>query len=243
MKKFINNNPMWVIIVIICFSSVVITLAMVPFTAIVLERPFMEVARPAAILSLLVPLFVGTPIVGYYRKIIGENLEMIERLGKDPLTRLLNRHTFVKQYNDKVNMLTQLKKPVALAMIDIDNFKIINDTYGHLAGDEVIKNVGTKIHKLVREKDLLCRFGGEEFLLVIGDLDQQQVLELGNSILNSLRRTIKYEEQQISYTVSVGLVYYHECRYSSEELIRQADNQMYKAKAEGKNRLACNWDE
>jgi diguanylate cyclase (GGDEF)-like protein len=241
-RKFINNNPMWVIIVTICFASVLITMALVPFAALLLNELVINIARQAAILSVLVPLFVSIPIVSFYRKIIRENIDIIDRLGKDHLTSLLNRHTFIQQYQEKVYELTEQKKSISLIMIDIDNFKKINDTYGHLIGDRVIKDIGTKIKSLVREKDLICRFGGEEFLVVLWDINQQQSFEIGKRIVKSLMGSIQYEGQETFYTVSVGLVYHHECIYSCEELIIQADKQMYKAKAKGKNTLVCNWD-
>lgn len=240
-KKFIIKHPVWMIVLIICSFSVISGLAMVPLIMMAPSDTYFDVAKSVGIPAFLIPMFISTPVVYFYKKIICENLEMIERLQKDPLTGFLNRDTFIVKYENLVEKLKSQRKSVALIMIDIDNFKKINDTYGHLAGDFVINNAGMNIRSNVRSEDLLCRFGGEEFLIVLCDMTYEQAIKCAERILVAMRTSVQYRNQQISFTASIGLVYFYECQSDPEELIRQADYNMYQAKVKGKNQLISNY--
>lgn len=240
MKKFIVTHPIWLVVIVICLFSVGITLAFVPIVIIIIHANYLEVAIPSAILAMLVALILGIPVVHLYRKTICENLEMIDKLGKDHLTGLLNRHTFIEKYLEKVSELHLKEEPIALVMVDIDHFKMINDTHGHLAGDFVIKTVSEQLSQFVSKNELICRFGGEEFLLVLWNLDYQSAINTGNKILEILRASVNYQGQTIPYTVSIGLVYCNQCEGSPDELIRQADNHMYLAKYRGRDQMVYN---
>lgn len=226
---------------IICSSSMILGFAMIPIIMKAPDQTFFDYIISVVIPTLFISAFVSAPVVHAYKKIILENFEMIEKLQKDSLTGLLNRYTFIEKYESLSAKMKRQGKAVALIMIDLDNFKKINDTYGHLAGDLVIKNVGLTIKSSVREEDLKCRFGGDEFLIVQWDLTYDEALKTAQRIQMAMLTSVLYKNQQIFYTASIGLVYHNEYQCDLDELICQADNEMYLAKSKGKNQLISNF--
>lgn len=237
MRKTILNYPFWLIELTICLASVLVSLIAVPFIINAQDDSTFATVLMVVIPTIVISLVVSSPIVYSYRRIVSENIEMIDKLQKDPLTGLLNRHTFIPRYEKLVEELSINQKSVALIMLDLDDFKNINDTYGHIAGDLVIYDSCQKIVESIRGTDLVCRFGGEEFLIVLWDLSFQQAETLGNRLLHNLRSSIEFGNHQIAYTASLGLVYYKTCTLKADELIHEADLRMYQAKYEGKNKM------
>ncbi|PKM57570.1 MAG: hypothetical protein CVU98_05480 [Firmicutes bacterium HGW-Firmicutes-3] len=243
MKEYIRKHPIWMVVSFICFFSLFLALAFLPFILKIPDNsPAWMIALSVSIPAILVSGMVSTPVVYFYKKIIQENYDMIDYLGKDPLTGLLNRHTFIDTYQNKIEELSVKHLSVALFMIDIDDFKHINDYYGHLTGDAVIRDAGMKIKACVREKDLICRFGGEEFMVVLWSLDFDKTNDIGLRILENIRQEMHYKNQLINYTVSIGLIYQHECHLNPEGLIHEADKLMYKAKLDGKDKMVSRLD-
>jgi diguanylate cyclase (GGDEF)-like protein len=243
MKKTILNYPFWLIELAICLASVLVSLIAVPFIIHAQDDSVLGTVFMVVIPTIFISVVVSAPIVYSYRKIVSENVEMIDKLQKDPLTGLLNRHTFIPRYEKLVEELSINQKSIALIMFDLDDFKKINDTYGHMAGDLVIFDACKKITDSVRSTDLVCRFGGEEFLIVLWDISFQQAEMLGNRLLHHLRSAIEYGEHHITYTASLGLVYYKTCTLKADELIHEADLRMYQAKSEGKNKMISYFEE
>lgn len=241
MKNFIVKHPTWIIVVIICSFSSILAFAMIPIIMKAPDSTFFDYVASVVIPTLFISAFASTPVVYSYKKIISENFEMIDKLQKDSLTGLLNRYTFIEKYDRLAEEMKSQRKSVVLIMIDLDDFKRINDTYGHLAGDLVIRTVGLAIKNSVREQDLLCRFGGDEFLIVQWDLTDDEALKTAQRIQTAMQTALLYQNQQIFYTASIGLVYHNEWQSDLDELICQADSQMYEAKAKGKNQLISNF--
>lgn len=235
MKNFIIKHPTWIIVLIICSFSVILGLAMIPLIMKAPDETFFDYILSVVIPTLFISALASTPVVSAYKKIILENYAMIEKLQKDSLTGLFNRYAFIEKYECLATEMIRQRKAVALIMIDLDNFKKINDTYGHVAGDLIIKNVGLTIKSSVREADLTCRFGGDEFLIVQWDLTYDEALNTAQQIQLAMLASVLYKKQEISYSASIGLVYHTVCQYDLDELICQADNEMYEAKAKGKN--------
>jgi len=123
-------------------------------------------------------------------------------------------------------------------MIDIDNFKEINDTYGHKAGDLVIKNVCTTIKSLTRQSDIVARYGGEEFIILLPNTTIIDAAHLSNNICNRIAELeISIEQHSITLTVSIGISQY-DAPQDLESFIHNADTALYSAKRTGKDRVS-----
>lgn len=183
-------------------------------------------------------MLASTPFIYFYRKIVFENIRVIQELNKDPLTGLINRHAFYPEFIDHLNKLQDEEKSFALLMIDIDDFKHINDCHGHLVGDQVIKHASSIISTHIRPKELACRFGGEEFLVFWEDISLIEANILSQKMLDAFDSKLVYKDIEILITASIGMIFTNSTTIDSEDLISIADQKMYDAKSNGKNQLA-----
>ncbi len=156
---------------------------------------------------------------------------LLDLATKDSLTNLYNRRAFYDIFADNKQY------PIALMEIDLDFFKKINDTYGHDAGDYVLKYVAEKLLTLNLKNVDVFRMGGEEFAILLPNFDLQQTLDVANHILTELRNTpINYKEHTIPITASIGIAISEEpC--DIDDLMKQADNHLYKAKDTGRDKI------
>ena len=164
----------------------------------------------------------------------------IKNLQRDPLTRLLSRRLLKEIFTNVMDLSILSDEPFAVAFIDIDNFKKINDTYGHLVGDEILKALAKALKEELRSSDYIFRYGGEEFVLILTSVKSL------NDLFSTLEKVRKKVEQvkvkidniEIKFTVSIGAVLIKEKRrVPLEKVIEEADNLMYKAKKSGKNKV------
>lgn len=154
----------------------------------------------------------------------------------DTLTQLSNRKGFSQKFEQYVkNEKTQL----SLLLIDIDNFKSINDTHGHLVGDEILKLVANTMNENVKGQDLVCRFGGDEFSILLPDTPLQGALSVANTLLSSMKdkklRRKSTGKSIETITLSIGATSYKE-NESLEDFIKRADDALYFSKQNGRNR-------
>lgn len=157
----------------------------------------------------------------------------------DPLTGLFNRSKLNTALDNELTRAIRYSRPLSLLMIDIDFFKRVNDDHGHLAGDKVLVELSKILDIATRSTDIVSRFGGEEFLLVLPELDHEQALQLADRIRRTVEaHAISYQQKTINITVSIGVATYPEHGSSIDELVSAADGAMYKAKKAGRNRIA-----
>ncbi len=168
------------------------------------------------------------------------NYERLQRESAfDSLTELYNRRFGMRKLKELVSLAKREKKPLSIAMVDIDDFKKVNDTFGHLAGDYILREIARIIRENIRESDLAMRYGGEEFLVALYDADE----ELSCSVLERIRSIIEehgftFEGNRIDVTVSIGVAaFYPEERVAINEVVERADRSLYEAKRLGKNRV------
>ena len=154
----------------------------------------------------------------------------------DNLTGLYSRGYFDHFLDLEIKRSHRQKTPVALLMIDIDNFKQINDTFGHLAGDKILKQLGDLIRFNIREIDLAARYGGEEFAVVMSNTDTQEAEKAAERIRQSIQEN-GFADSNSIVTVSIGIALFPLDAKSMDELIEKADTSLYKAKRDGKNRV------
>ena len=123
-------------------------------------------------------------------------------------------------------------------MFDIDHFKQVNDTYGHLAGDYVLKQLAVVIKSRIRREDILSRYGGEEFAIVLPEIDVQNAVQFGEKVRRLTERAVfRFEDTDIPVTVSVGIAALKPELQDPLEFIKLADDNLYQAKSAGRNRV------
>lgn len=156
----------------------------------------------------------------------------------DPLTNLPNRLLLKARLHKSIEKANELKQRLAIFFIDIDNFKLVNDTYGHSIGDRIINLVATRLQKNIRKNDTISRIGGDEFIIVIEDvLDIKDIEKIAYKIVNDFKEPIQMEEYLFDTTISVGISVFPNNGLNAEDLIKHADTAMYSAKNAGKNQF------
>jgi len=166
--------------------------------------------------------------------------ELQNRSIRDPLTGLFNRRYMEESFERELHRAARSESPaVSFMMIDIDHFKRINDTFGHDAGDMVLRELGHILSRKSRKYDIACRFGGEEFVLCLPGASRDIAVKRATDISESLKRlNLHYEGRDMGeITISVGLSIYPELGETSAELMRKADQALYQAKENGRDRV------
>jgi diguanylate cyclase (GGDEF)-like protein len=158
---------------------------------------------------------------------------------RDPLTGLFNRYYLQETLPRECRQAQRRRTPLSVAMLDIDNFKLFNDEHGHQAGDKVLKELGKLLLTTVRTSDIVCRYGGEEFLLVLLDAELTVALTSLHRICHEIKlRRIVYRGQVLpSITLSAGIAQFPVHGTSTSDLLRAADQALYSAKGQGRDRI------
>ncbi|MGK0405858.1 MAG: diguanylate cyclase (GGDEF)-like protein [Oleispira sp.] len=159
--------------------------------------------------------------------------ELLEMVTVDSLTGLLNRRELDNRASKALSQARRSKLSVAVIVIDIDFFKKINDTYGHSFGDETLKHLGKILLSRQRENDVVARFGGEEFVLILMDIDKKNAFNFAESLRMTIEET---KINGINITVSIGISLNSEHANQFEALFKEADTALFKAKASGRNK-------
>jgi diguanylate cyclase (GGDEF)-like protein len=174
-----------------------------------------------------------------------ENARLYEKVHHlsvhDPLTNLFNRKMLFDRLDEEVSRSERSGKPLSIAMIDIDHFKIINDNYGHMAGDRILSELSRLLKGNVRNIDTVARFGGEEFMILLPDSD----LEKSITSMERLRVCVEKhafptdkDGQTISLTISIGISVFDPGNpVDKPDLVKASDEALYKAKETGRNRV------
>ena len=178
-----------------------------------------------------------------YAERLRDNVQMsIEAAITDALTGLHNRRYMETHLNGLVEQAASRGKPIAVLVLDIDFFKAINDTHGHDAGDDVLREFALRIRKSIRNIDLACRYGGEEFVIVMPETD----MGVATMVAERLRRAVAGESfpvQQgmklLNVTLSIGLATLSDAGGDAAAILKRADQALYRAKRDGRNRVAA----
>jgi diguanylate cyclase (GGDEF)-like protein len=158
----------------------------------------------------------------------------------DTLTGLANRRGFFEVAEKEVERARRYGRSLCLVMFDIDDFKKVNDTHGHLIGDQVLRVLGTTARRTIRSTDTLCRFGGDEFLILMPESALDQALATAERLRQriSSEMVVVTAAGQLVLTISLGVVSLErETEETVEKLVERADAVMYRAKTSGKNRV------
>jgi two-component system, cell cycle response regulator len=157
----------------------------------------------------------------------------------DPLTGVYNKRYFLEFLDRELSRASRHGHGLALILFDIDHFKNVNDKFGHLAGDAVLREIGKRVRPRVRREDLVARFGGEEFACILPDTTHQGAMIFADAVRIIIERDpIRYEAALIPITVSLGVAVIDKgARVTTDEVIRLADERLYEAKRAGRNRV------
>jgi diguanylate cyclase (GGDEF)-like protein/PAS domain S-box-containing protein len=169
--------------------------------------------------------------------------ELREQAIRDPLTSVFNRRYLQETLDREIARVHRVSQPVGIMIMDIDRFKLINDTYGHKAGDLILQALGELLKKNIRREDIACRYGGEEFVVVMPGASLHTAQERAKIIrarIETLRVT--YENSNIHVTVSLGVAAYPQHGATGEDVLIRADRALYRAKQEGRNRVVVYQD-
>lgn len=166
--------------------------------------------------------------------------ELREQAVRDPLTGLHNRRFLDEVFRQHLIRVRRNTSSLAVMMLDIDHFKTFNDTYGHKAGDQMLIMLGHLLRQYTRQSDVACRYGGEEFVILLLDAPLDIATRRAEEIRLSFEASsIEFEGTRLQTTISIGLVVYPEHGNSPEELLIQADQAMYAAKSNGRNQVVA----
>ncbi len=197
------------------------------------------ITKPFDLDELIARVEAALRIKGEHDDLRAANRRLAELSMTDPLTSLYNRRYLVERFEEEIERAKRYVFPIACVIVDIDDFKYINDTYGHLAGDQVLQQLALIMKNSNRVVDILARYGGEEFIMVLPQTNlggAETVAERYRQMVESSRMVPGDPGRRI--TISIGASAFAADRIGSrEELLQQADAALYEAKRQGKNRL------
>lgn len=202
------------------------------------KKEFIFVISLAGIMSLTVNLLIAKIMKRKMEKIIHHSFEKVEnQLYFDELTSVYNRTAGISRLIEEIARIKRNSQHLSIAMLDIDNFKSINDTYGHLVGDRVLNYVAMQIKNFLRASDVVSRYGGEEFLIILPETDEiNAFMALERVRENIAKKPLRIGNEKLYVTVSIGVTEV-DADDDSTEAIHRADIALLQAKRTGKNKI------
>jgi len=170
-----------------------------------------------------------------------EHIKVSERINKhqalhDCLTKLPNRTLLGEQLNLAINYAQRNAELLAVLFLDLDEFKQVNDNFGHPYGDELLRGVSERLQSCIRKSDLLSRLGGDEFIIVLSQVKTKQDVSLiAQKVINAFEQPFEIYDQAVFITISIGITLYPIDTLDADDLIKKADIAMYQSKKSGKN--------
>ena len=181
---------------------------------------------------------LGKDIKRYIDKLSREVRDYTGKAYMDSLTGLFNRRAFDEYGVELIEKFSIVGKPMAVLVLDIDNFKEVNDTYGHNTGDIVLKRVAQTIRRSIRDSDVAFRYGGEEFVILLPGAGKKGALKVAEKIRATMEKTpVETEFGELKITVSIGATLIRKGERDPNTILDRADAALYRAKREGKNRV------
>ena len=184
-------------------------------------------------------------VVGSIKAIYKYTRDLEYYATRDPLTNLYNQRLFWELLEYEIGRAARHEYEFALLVIDLDNFKSVNDTYGHAFGDKFLQELALHLKQALRAEDILARYGGDEFVVIMPEADLDEAAALSERILSSMGAmcVVAPDGQNVRGSVSIGVSIYPEHATDLKDLFLFADNMMYKAKGEGKSRVGIPTDD
>jgi two-component system cell cycle response regulator len=156
----------------------------------------------------------------------------------DGLTQVFNKRYFMETLERELSRSRRYSRELSLVIFDIDHFKNVNDTYGHLAGDYILKQLAELVKQNIRREDFLARYGGEEFAVILPELERPQAIKMAEKVIKLISDyDFLFEGNHIPITVSIGVATLNEDTAEGIDFIKIADNNLYEAKKTGRDRV------
>jgi diguanylate cyclase (GGDEF)-like protein/PAS domain S-box-containing protein len=168
------------------------------------------------------------------KKLIAANTKLKERALRDSLTDLYNHGEIMQRLEDEISRTERLDSDLTIMMLDVDDFTVVNNKYGHVKGDKVLTSLANKLQDNIRQMDIVGRYGGDEFLIIFPDSDLDNACQVAKRIEEEIS---KEEIAGIGITISGGLFQF--AGQSAEELVEEADKLLYQAKEKGPKQIIC----
>lgn len=199
---------------------------------------FIKDAKKVFHINLLISLIISFLVLGAIISLLRKYHLKLENLAnKDPLTNISNRRFFTEKTEEHLSLIQRIKNPYSLLFIDIDNFKKINDKFGHDIGDDVLIRISKLLSENIRKTDLFARWGGEEFVILFVNSDINDAFKLSNKICKIIEKDEKLKSYiDSSVTASFGLTQIQN-EDKLDDILKRADKAMYQAKHSGKNQV------
>ena len=240
-KNIISIGRIKVVTLITLFSIVMSLIITISFLELFSDGTVFIGVLIAIVAPLIIAPVVGWYLVGLIIKSHQLEEEMRTLATFDALTGVMTRRAFLAHCETVYQVAIRSQLTLAVIYIDMDDFKKINDTYGHAAGDEVLKSFGSVVNRCKRKSDLIGRIGGEEFSMVLHKTDVDGAVKLSNKI-RAIAKSEKvfFEGQAIDYNMSIGVAVLDKANpLPLDQLMRNADSALYQAKTLGKDRIVC----
>lgn len=217
------------------FTVNFINVLFVAFFGVISFVDYLSLIMPIVLpMNILLSFLIVWMINDLYHEYVSKR-NLIESARKDPLTKLYNRRAFMN-YFQKFSSGERGDEPFVLAFIDIDYFKKVNDTYGHIVGDHVLQTVSARLLHNLRSIDIVARYGGEEFVVILPDCTKENAIEAIERIRETVAaQPVCVNDLEIPITFSAGLAASNE--FTAEQLLKRADDALYEAKQSGRNKV------
>lgn len=192
----------------------------------------------------MIILFVPVLLVGYVTTLLAADIqyareELILLSDTDEMTGLKNRRAFKNELSNEIKKGARYKRPFSLMMLDADNLKQVNDQYGHGIGDKLIVTLAQTIQESLRSTDVLARYGGDEFIVMLPETSAGRTIEVAERIRLAVENTsFSADGDRISSTLSIGISCYPDDSGDSEDIINRADQALYESKRKGRNTVS-----
>ena len=232
-------NVTLIITLVSVVASILLTLAILKLTGSPVTPLFLYIA--AFVPTVIAPI-VTWPIVGLVCQIDILEKQLREHSHVDQLTGLMSRRYFFESAERYFDIATRYGKTFSILLLDLDHFKKINDTYGHVAGDAALRFFGAQINEFRRESDFVGRYGGEEFIFLLPETEGGSALSFAEKVRRKTEETpVIHQDQSIPVTVSIGVATFEPGDRSETlvHLIHEADKALYSAKEAGRNRVVA----
>lgn len=240
MRRIISKHNRVTLAMVITLVSVLSSLSilLVGYSLFSVEIRFSEIA-----IGIIAPLLIAPSVTWFLFGLLKE-LDLLEKEMRnmatyDQLTNALTRTAFFEKASNLLNLAKREFQQLSILMIDLDNFKQINDRYGHAGGDFVLGIFGEMMNKHKRKTDLFGRLGGEEFVLILWRMNIQDAVKYSRFLHNNLEHmNFKHNKNFIRCSISIGITHYKDSNIDAQlsELLEQADDALYQAKETGRNK-------